>query len=447
MAIYPTIPSTVTVHLGAPSNYARNVTVPFTDYIKNVASHEIYPTWPASALRANILAQISFVLNRIYTEHYRSMGYDFDVTNTTRYDQAYVPGGDVFENISQIVDEIFNNYIVRQGFIEPLFASFCDGRVTQCSGLSQWGSVALAQQGAIPYEILQYYYGDNIDIVRNAPLGDNTPSYLGRPLRRGSAGEDVRTIARQLNRIGKNYPAIPVISPVSEIFDAEVEAAVRVFQEIFNLDVDGIVGKATWYKIKEVWAGVKRLSDLLSEGLTITEAQRKYPEMLRYGDRGNGVRVVQYYLAFLGFFLPELPPIEVTGVFDEATRDAVYTFQSQRGLGVDGIVGRTTWNALQADYENLLYNLPPEYQQYASQIFPGQFLVPGDRGAAVTTIQQNLAKIGATDPAIPEIAVTGVYDAATQAAVIALQRQLGYDATGAVGPLLWQEIMTRGSSL
>ena len=447
MAVYPVIPPTVTVHLGVPSNYARNVTVPFADYIKNVASHEIYPTWPESALRANILAQISFVLNRIYTEHYRAMGFDFDVTNTTRYDQAYVPGGDIFSNISQIVDEIFNNYIVRQGSIEPLFAAFCDGRVTQCSGLSQWGSVALAQQGAIPYEILQYYYGDNINIVRNAPLGNNTPSYPGRPLQRGSAGEDVRTIARQLNRIGKNYPAIPVISPVSEIFDGQTEAAVRVFQEIFNLDVDGIVGKATWYKIKEVWAGVKRLSDLLSEGLTITEAQRKYPEILRYGDRGNGVKTVQYYLAFLGFFLPELPPIAVTGVFDETTRDAVYTFQSQRGLGVDGIVGRSTWNALQNEYENVLYHLPPAYQQYASQIFPGQFLVPGDQGSAVTAIQRNLAKIAVRDPNIPEVEITGVYDAATQAAVIALQRQLGYDPTGAVGPLLWQEIMTRGSSL
>ena len=447
MAVYPVIPETVTVHLGPPSNYARNVTVPFTDYIKNVASHEIYPTWPVSALRANILAQISFVLNRVYTEHYRAMGYDFDITNSTRYDQAYLPGGDIFDNISRIVDEIFNNYIVRQGYIEPLFAAFCDGRITQCNGLSQWGSVSLAQNGAIPYEILQYYYGNNINIVRNAPVGGNTPSYPGRALRRGDYGEDVRTIQQQLNRIRRNYPAIPLISPVSDVFDAQTEAAVRSFQGIFNLDVDGVVGKATWYKIKEIWAGVKRLSDVLSEGITITEAQRKYPQVLRYGDRGGGVEVVQYYLAFLGFFLPQLPPIAVTGVFDAATRDAVYTFQNQRGLQVDGIVGRNTWNALRDNYNALLSSLPPEYQRYAGEIYPGRFLVLGDADESVTQLQRALARIAAADPAIPSVTVTGVFDPATQSAVLALQRQLGYEANGAVGPILWQNIMTLSSGL
>ena len=446
MPVSPVIPETITVHLGRPNEAAANVTVPFAEYIKNVASHEIYPTWPESAIRANILAQISYTLNRIYTEYYRSRGYDFDVTNSTQYDQAYVPGGDIFENISRITDEIFNNYIVRQGNVEPLFAAFCDGVQTQCRGLSQWGSVELAERGLTPYEILQYYYGNDIDIVYNAPVGGNTPSYPGRLLQRGSAGEDVRTIQRQLNRIAVNYPAIP-LSPTSGIFDQATENAVRAFQRIFNLAVDGIIGKATWYRIKQVWAGVKQLSDLASEGLSISETQRLFPEVLRYGDRGGGVQVVQYYLAFLGYFLPQLPPIEVTGIFDEATRDAVYTFQSYAGLLVDGIVGQDTWYALQDNYAQVVSNLPAQYQQYLSQIYPGRYLVVGDRGESIRQLQENLRRIAQNNPNIPLIEVDGVYGPATQAAVLALQRQLGMEQTGAVGPILWQAIMTRGSTL
>ena len=446
MPVNPVVPQTITVHLGRPNEAAPNVIVPFAEYIKNVASHEIYPTWPESAIRANILAQISYTLNRVYTEYYRSRGYDFDVTNSTQFDQSYVPGGDIFENISRITDEIFNNYIVRQGSIEPLFAAFCDGVQTQCRGLSQWGSVELAERGLTPYEILQYYYGNDIDLVYNAPVGGNTPSYPGRLIRRGSAGEDVRTIQRQLNRIAVNYPAIP-LSPTGGIFDQATENAVRAFQRIFNLAVDGIVGKSTWYRIKQVWAGVKQLSDIASEGLTITEAQRVFPEVLRYGDRGGGVQVVQYYLAFLGFFLPQLPPIEVTGIFDDATRDAVYTFQSYAGLPIDGVVGRDTWNTLQDNYAQVVNNLPAQYQQYINQIYPGRYLVVGDRGESIRQLQENLRRIAQSDPNIPLIEVDGIYGAATQAAVLALQRQLGMEQTGAVGPILWQTIMTRGSTL
>lgn len=441
---YPIIPDTITVHLGRPNQDAPNVTVPFTDYIKNVASNEIYPTWPESAIRANILAQISYALNRVFTEYYPSRGYDFDVTNTTQYDQAYVEGGDVFDNISRIVDEIFNNYIVRQGQIQPLAAHFCDGVQVQCNGLSQWGSVDLAEQGLVPYEILQYYYGDNIDLVFNAPVGRNTPSYPGIPLQRGEVGEDVRTLQRELNRIGKNYPAIPVIPQISGVYDVQTENAVREFQRIFNLADDGIVGKATWYKIKEVWAGVKQLSEVTGEGLTISEAERRYPRVLRLGDSGPAVRTVQYFLAFLGFFLPELPPISITGTFDEATRDAVFTFQNQYGLEVDGIVGRTTWNKLLDVYRQTINDLPEDYQQFADDIYPGRYLVLGDTGENVTNMQTLLQTIARNDPAIPTLTVTGTYDEATVRSVQALQRQLGFEETGAIGPNLWREIVTRG---
>lgn len=443
---YPVIPEFITVHLGAPDQPAENVTLPFADYIKNVASSEIYPTWPESALRANILAQISFTLNRVFTEYYRSRGYNFDVTSTTQYDHAFVKGRDIFENISQITDDIFNDYIVRQGSIEPLFAQFCDGVRTQCDGLSQWGSVDLAERGYIPYEILQYYYGDDINIVYNAPLGNNIPSYPGQPLSLGDFGEDVRIIKRQLNRIGRNYPAIPTITDTTDAYEIQTENAVREFQRIFNLTPDGIVGKATWYKIKEIYNGVKRLSELTSEGLTITEAERRYPRVLKLGDSGIGVRTVQYYLAFLGYFFEDLPQINITGTFDEATQNAVTAFQQKYSLSADGIVGRDTWNTLQGAYDSTVADLPAEYRNYLLEIYPGRFLVPGEESEYVGVIQTNLNNISASDPAIPPVSVTGIYDTATQDAVRALQRQLGLEETGVIGPVLWSEIITRGSN-
>ncbi|MDO4830396.1 MAG: peptidoglycan-binding protein [Clostridia bacterium] len=449
MATNPVIiPSTITVHLGRPDEAAENVTVPFTEYIKNVASNEIYPTWPENAIIANILAQISFALNKVYTEYYRSRGYDFDITNNTVIDQAFVPDSETFDNISRIVDRIFNNYIVRSGSIVPLYAQFCDGVNTQCSGLSQWGTVTLAEQGMSPIDILKYYYGNDIEIVYNAPVGENTPSYLGIPLRRGSYGDDVLIIKRELNRIRQNYPAIPYIASVnSGIFDLDTEAAVRSFQQIFNLNVDGIVGKATWYKIKQVYSAVKQLSELTSEGLTISEVERRYVRDLRLGDSGVDVKALQYYLAFLGYFMAELPPIPITGTFDQATQDAVYAFQSAYGLPVTGVVDFNTFLRIDEVYKATVRNLPANYQSAIGEPYPGKFLVLGDRGENVRIIQQYLQVIAQNDPNIPNVSVTGEFDDATRAAVIALQRQLGIEESGAIGPVLWSEIITRGNRL
>lgn len=212
----PFIPETITVHLGTPDSNAPNVTVDFSTYIKNVASSEIFPTWPESALRANIYAIVSFALNRIYTEWYRSRGYDFDITSTTQFDQKFINGREYFENISYIVDELFNDYVQRQGSIEPLFTSFCNGTTSTCAGLSQWGTVDLANRGLTPYEILQYYYGDDINIVRNAPVKTRMPSYPGIPLKYGSASNDVKSLQVFLNRISSNYPAIPKYHRLTE---------------------------------------------------------------------------------------------------------------------------------------------------------------------------------------------------------------------------------------
>ena len=443
----PVIPSTITVHLGRPNAPAENITVPFTDYIKNVASSEIYPTWPEAAIRANILAQISFALNRVYTEYYRSRGYDFDITSTTANDQAYNKDGEVFENISRIVDEIFNNYIVRTGSVEPLYAAFCDGYNTVCNGLLQWGTVTLANRGMSPLEILRYYYGDNISIVYNAPIGDNTQSYPGTALRRGSFGDDVVLIKRELNRIAQNYPAIPKIRFTNGVFDLETENAVKKFQEIFSLSPDGIVGKATWYKIKQVFAAVKQLSDLTSEGLTISEISRRYTRELRTGSQGQDVEALQYYLAFIGYFYPYLPPIPITGYFGEMTRDAVFAFQNFYGLPVTGVVDANVFSRVEQVYREAVSELPANYQSAIGEPYPGRFLTEGDRGDSVYIIQGYLNTIGKNVPEIPVIAVDGIFGPRTKAAVIALQSYLGIEETGAIGPVEWAEIITLGNNL
>lgn len=443
----PTVPRQITVHLGAPNANAENITLPFNEYIKNVASSEIYPTWPKEAIIANILAQISFTLNRIYTEYYRSRGYDFDITSTTQYDHAFKKNGEIFSNISQTVDEIFNNYIVRDGNIEPLFAQFCDGVRTQCGGLSQWGSVELANSGMNALEILKSYYGNNISLVTDAPVGENIPSYPGTPLSRGDFGEEVYKIKIQLNRIGKNYPAIPGIPYTNAAFDAPTEEAVKAFQKIFNLTPDGIVGKSTWYKIKEIYAGVKRLNELAGEGLTITEAQRVYPKALVPGTAAEAVRTVQYYLSFLSFFFENIDFVPLTGVFDAETEKAVRAFQETYGLTADGIVGRQTWNKLTSVYNDIVSSLPADYQTVLGTVFPGKMLVLGDSGDSVRIIQENLNNISEYDPAVPKVNVTGVYDDATLSAVAVLQAQIGREATGAVDPIIWSEIITRGSGI
>ncbi len=443
----PVIPTYITVHLGRPNQPAENVTLPFTEYIKNVASSEIYPTWPENAIRANILAQISFALNRIYTEYYRSRGYDFDITNNTAIDQAFNKDGEVYSNISAIVDEIFNNYIVRRGRVEPLYAQFCDGYTTSCNGLSQWGSVTLANRGLSPIEILRYYYGDDISLVYNAPISDNTQSYPGTALRRGSFGDDVVTIKRELNRISQNYPAIPKIQYINGVFDLETENAVKKFQEIFNLSPDGIVGKATWYKIKQIFASVKRLSELTGEGLTISEVARRYTRELNMGSQGEDVEALQYYLAFIGYFFPELPPIPITGFFGEFTRDAVFSFQNTYGLPVTGVVDANVFNRIEQVYNTVVSELPANYQSAIGEPYPGRFLVEGDRGESVRIIQGYLNKIGQNVEQIPVIEVDGIFGVRTKAAVIALQQYLGIEQTGAIGPVEWAEIITLGNNL
>ena len=343
--VIPVIPETITVHLGLPNSPAENVTVSFADYVKNVASSEIYPTWDESALRANILAIMSYALNRVYTEYYRSRGYDFDITNTTARDQAFVNGRSYFENISRLVDEMVGSYIRRVGSVEPLAAKFCNGTTSTCDGLSQWGSEALAQEGLDSVEILKYYYGDDIEIVTNAPMEGVTESYPGTPLRLGSTGPAVTVVQTSLNRISQSYPAIPKINPVDGVYGPQTKAAVEAFQQIFALEPDGIVGRATWYQLVRVYVAVTKLAELQSEGQQFLFIQ-EYPEFLSLGDRGQLVEQLQYMLLVISSFVPSVQPPNQTGVFDNATLYAVRSFQRYAGLPVTGSVGRTTWDTI-----------------------------------------------------------------------------------------------------
>ena len=350
--VIPYVPQNITVHLGPPSSNAANVTVSFQDYEKNVASSEIYPTWEESALRANILAIVSFALNRVYTEFYRSRGYDFDITSSTAYDQYFVNGRSYFENVSELVDELFNDYLRRPGFVEPLAAKFCNGTTVTCEGLSQWGSQNLAQQGLNTTQILRNYYG-NVETVLNAPIRGITSSYPGAPLRQGSSGPNVVVIQVALNRIAQNYPAIPKIAVVDGIFGPRTEATVRAFQEIFGLSPDGIVGPATWYQIVRLYTAVTDLAELRSEGQRFYAINWNPPNALRVGSSGEQVSFLQYMLAIMAQFIPEIPPIAVDGIFGAATRAAVLAAQRRFRLPETGIVDAETWNEIYDQYSGI----------------------------------------------------------------------------------------------
>ena len=373
ITVFPYVPENITVHLGSPNSYAANVTVPFVDYVKNVASSEIYPTWDQSALTANILAIISFALNRVYTEFYRSRGYDFDITSSTAIDQKFINGRNYFDSVSRIVDTLFNDYIRRQGFVEPLAAKFCNGTTVTCEGLSQWGSQSLAEQGLGSVQILRRYYGNDIEIVNDAPIRGYAPSYPGTPLRRGSQGPNVVRIQVILNRIGQNYPAIPRISPVDGIFGEQTERAVTAFQQIFNLNPDGIVGKATWYQLVRTYVGVTNLAELESQGQTFYAVNWQAPNNLSSGSSGQKVRQLQYMLSVAAQYIPSVPSVSVDGIFGQGTQNSVIAFQRWAGLTPDGIVGPATWNTLYNQVSGVLSaSQAPSYQ------YPGSPLSLGD---------------------------------------------------------------------
>ena len=255
------IPEYVIVHDGVPSDRtAPNYWVRYTDYIKNVASSEIYATWPESTIYANVLAIISFTLNRVYTEWYRGQGYDFTITSSTAYDQKWIYGRNTYENIDRLVDNIFNNYLSRPGVRQPIFTSFCDGQRVTCSGLSQWGSKYLGDEGYSAIEIIRYYYGSDMYINTADSISGVPSSWPGYNLSIGSSGDKVRQLQQQLNRIAQNYPALPTIV-ADGIYGQRTADAVRTFQQVFGLPSTGVTDFATWYAISRIYVGVSRISE------------------------------------------------------------------------------------------------------------------------------------------------------------------------------------------
>lgn len=445
--LIPYIPETITVHLGPPNSDAENVTLPFLDYVANVASSEIYPTWDESAIRANMYAQISYALNRIYTEYYRARGYPFDITNSTSVDQSFVKGRDIFDNIQQLSGELFDDYIRRTGNIEPLFATYCNGTTVTCNGLSQWGSQALAQQGLTPYEILTNYYGNNIELVRDAEVRGLTASLPSEPLRLNSAGTDVRRLQVRLNRIGENYPRIPKIPSVDGIFSYSTEQAVIAFQEIFGLNVDGIVGKSTWYKIQNIYASVKKLSELNSEGISQEDIATLPYRLPRYGDTGTAVGNIQYFIDYLSQFYSTIPPLEVDNVFGNSTREAVEVVQSTFGLPITGELDEATFRALYNAYLGTLDRLAFEFRPGEVLPFAGVTLTLGAEAPEVRVLQQYLNTIAETYPEIPSVNPTGYYGEQTQASVLAFQQLFGLPETGVVDATVWDAIASEYSDL
>lgn len=456
MAVTPVIPQTITVHLGSPDSNAQNVTLPFSEYIKNVASSEIYPTWGESALYANIYAQISYALNRVYLQFYRSRGYNFDITSSTAFDQKFINGRNIFENIDRIVDDIFTSYIRRIGFVEPLAAKYCNGTTVTCEGLSQWGSENLSQQGYSYIEILRYYYGDNIELVVNAPIRDIPESYPGEPLRRGSVGQSVVAVQVSLNRISQNYPLIPKIYPVDGIFGENTENAVRTFQRIFNLSPDGVVGRATWNKIVTLYVGILNLSELESEGQRFYDFQIDFDTasvarvssistaqtISSIADNPDAVRLLQYYLSVIAEFYDTVEPPQINSVYDEATRNAVAEFQRTFNLPSTGEVDRTTWESIFNAFEGIVETAfrNSDFLIVSYQPFSGELLEFGSTGEEVTTLQSYLTEISLMYTNITAPSINGVFDRETETAVKNYQAVFNLPQTGIVDAYTWNSI-------
>ena len=430
------IPKNITVHLGKPAASARNVTVSFRSYIANVASSEVYPTWPESALRANIHCQISLALNRIYTEWYPSRGYSFNITNSTSYDQYYVHGRTVFDVMVRLTDDIFNTYLRKTGTVNPYYSEYCDGKSVTCPGLKQWGTVTLAKQGKTPLQILKYYYGSNIEIVRTNNIQAIPQSYPGSPLRQGDSGTAVFTLQRQLNRIAKDYPFFGKLT-VDGVFGPRMVSTVKTFQRQFNLTADGVVGRQTWYKISYIYVSVKDLAELTSEGETSSGTLSDGSwggTALRTGSTGSAVEQVQFWLNTLAQYESALPSLAVDGRYGAATASAVRAFQRRYGLTVDGVVGRETWSAIYNEFRSI------QSDNGTPNAYPGTALREGASGQNVRLVQFWLKIAHTVYSRLNDLTVDGRFGAATTAAVKRFQTYFGLTSDGVVGRTTWNKL-------
>lgn len=396
-------------------------------------------SWPEEALRANIIAQVSLALNRIWTEWYPSRGYSFNITGSPGYDQAYVNGRTVFAVMERLTAELFNTFVQRSGDAEPYFTEYCDGKTVTCPGMKQWGTVDRAREGLNALQILRYYYGNRVQLVTTNNIAAIPSSYPGSPLRRGSTGTNVRILQKQLSRIAKDYPSFGKPA-VTGTFDEATENSVKKFQKQFGLTADGIVGKATWYKISYVYVSVKDLAELTSEGETAEGIQSAggWPgTVLRRGSTGSSVEQVQFWLSDLAQFDSSLVRVSVDGSYGAATERAVRAFQRKQNLTADGVVGQTTWNVLYAAWVDAQSDL-------GGTAWPGTALRRGDTGMEVRLVQFWLRLAADNYSALRTVTVDGSYGAATVSAVTAFQSLFGLTADGVVGRSTWNKLKEVG---
>lgn len=353
------IPERITVHLGTPSSNAQNVTVSFLDYCKNVASSEVFPTWPAEALKANIYAQMSLVLNRIYTQWYPNQGYDFDITNSTAFDQAFIYQRNIYESVSVLVEELIGSFLQFPFYREPYYSEYCDGRIASCPGMKQWGTLDLANRGYQAQAILRYYYGDILQFKFSENVA-SIPNTFPGTLQLGSVSEGVFIAQELLNGIAVDFPSIPLIYPPDGVYNRVTQEAVIAFQEIFDLTADGIIGPQTWAELSRRYVAVRNLAQLNSLG----RLQGYFTGLwvnrtLKSGIRGILVQQLQYFLIVISENDTRISPPTLDSSFGANTRQAVIDFQNAYGLAPDGIVGIATWNAIVSVFKSYRDELRP----------------------------------------------------------------------------------------
>ncbi|MDD4125109.1 MAG: peptidoglycan-binding protein [Eubacteriales bacterium] len=430
-----TVPENITIHLGAPTSDDENVTVPFIDYIKSVASGELYPTWPEAALKTNIIAEVSMALNRIHTKWYRARGYNFDITSLPEYDRAYTHGCPTFEITDKLVNRLFDKYAVKTKCTEPVLAICFDGYITEGEGLSQWGSVELAKQYYTPFDILRYYYGDDV-YIKAAAVQEAIPDSFPGDMSLGADCEDAALAQYRINRIAVNNPGMLFTETADGNYGESTVNAVKKFQSFFGLKTTGIIDKATWYRIHYIYNTEKKLTE--------TEKEKRYIHndgypgyMLSMGDRDLSVLKMRHYLNKLSQYLGKdiIQPIPVNGIFDTQLRNAVYSFQNYCGITLSGVIDEETWNTVVTAFYDIPKDMSPE-----SVTYPGTPVRYGDSGGTVKFIQYALNTVGNGRTEIPRLEEDGIYGDLTRNALKAFQKHYGLAADGIAGPLTWARL-------
>ena len=451
------IPNFITVHLGRHTATAPNVRVPFIDYIKNVTSHEIFDEWATvaeQAVIANIYCIVSFTLNRVFTEFYRTQGYGFDITSETYMDQKFVYGGIIGARISVIVDRIFNYYLAVIGHREPFLALYNDGiRVNIPGRLSQWGSFYDARDLRMTaWQIIKKYFPQNLELRECDNFGGVTESYPGYTLTVGTRGDAVRVMQLYLNRILGRYTNV-IINPVDGIYGEQTRNSVLMFQQLYNLPQTGSIDRRTWYEISRLFAVEKGLWEMYSEGLRIGIGTTPPTRTTRQGDTGALVTELQFLLDFIAMYHAEIPFVPQTSRFESLTAEGVRAFQRLFGLIADGVVGATTWRTLYDVYWGIMENTTPQppippiiVPPVNIPPFPGVPLTVGSTGSNVRLVQAAINRLADVIPGLWRITEDGIFGNGTRDAVMAFQRIYGLTVDGIVGPVTWRRLMEESNA-